>query len=201
MNIKFFFQKFKTISRFLALFFLFISLLSGLLLVWPSYKHIKFLKQEILKQKNILNSQKTNLEAIYKFRETLQKINFNTEKINQILPNNENIPGFLILLENSAIENGVIFKSINFSAQSQNLEKLQDSDDSIGITSEPSIEPSISYKTTSIDISLEASYKNLVKYLSAIEDNLRIMDVENISIKNSEIDQYLMNLKINVYHR
>ena len=76
---------FQKIFRFLPLFFLLLSLLIGLLLVWPSYKQIKSLKQQVLRQKTLLNSQKANLNELYKIKETFEQTKLEFEKINQFL--------------------------------------------------------------------------------------------------------------------
>jgi len=204
MSIKFFSQNFKKIFRFLPLIFLFLAFLGGLLLIWPSWKQIQSLKQQITRQENVLASQQANLAAVHEFRETFQQTKLDIEKINQILPIQESIPNLLVQLESAALESGLIFKSINFSTQN----KEEQETDSIISDLAPDTEEEnqrqnrvISYKITSIDLAIEASYKNLKKYLSVLENNLRIMDVVSISIKNSITDKYLINLKINVYHR
>lgn len=88
------------------------------------------------------------------------------DKIDKILPDNPKIPELLVQLESLAQTHGMILKSIDFN-KDELTAKMQ----------------------------IAGTYQNFKKYLKAVENNLRLLDITNLSFENNDF-----NLTIKSYY-
>jgi len=138
-------------------------------LVSPTYNKVKNLRSLVKTKREVLQNQEKQQQLFQELKQSKE-----LEKLDQILPDNPEIPELMIQLETMASQNNLILKSINFT-ESQNE-----------ITSQ---------------IALAGSYNALKNYLKALENNLRLMDIVNLNFQApKENSFYNFNLTIKSYY-
>ena len=136
------------------------------------------------------------------------------ERVNQAVPKGEDIPGLLVQLEQLASQNGLILNSVSFAmADSKKAKKttvvaensLSAATGALSSTLKSSVP--VGTKILTVDLSLAGIHNSFRTFLSAIEENLRIMDVAtiNFSGKTSGLSPESSNqdfkISLNVYFR
>lgn len=118
--------------------------------------------------KNLQANNKTKQQEFLHQQKILQESKnlANIDKLDKILPDKPEIPELIVQLEALASENGMILKSINF-----NKDKL------------------------TAQVQLAGKYQAFKKYLQALESNLRLLDITNLSFQDNNF-----NLFIKAYH-
>ncbi len=143
-------------------------------LFWPTFGQVYSLFQE-------RNLWQTKLEQANDLSRKLgilqQEYSANEEEMNKIktaVPMNEDTPALLVQLEALASQNGLILNSVNFlTPENQKKNNAQ-------------AIPSAAVKTTRVDLSLSGSYGSFKNFIKAVENNLRIMDINFIGLGSQE---------------
>jgi len=174
-------------------------LIAGLILVFPARQFFQK-AQEINKEIQAKEQEKKALEQRLVDLKQLE-INYNEAKekskgIANALPTEKNWPDLLTELENVASNSGLRFAEV----------KSQSS--STGTTNQPgsSSNPTSGaiYKELPLSVALEGNFLNLKNYLKNLEKNIRILDVNSITISRytdpTTGDKYLqISLDMNGY--
>ncbi len=139
------------------------------------------------------------------------------EKLKLAVPEEEDLSGLLINLENLAAANNLVMGSVNFKAAEKKLSIAppQIGDTGIlpgenqGLADAPSagsVQPMIqTYKITAVTIDLAGGYNSFKDYLKGVEGNERLMDVISFNYSRGESsqgsDSYKFGLNLNVYYQ
>jgi len=175
-----------------------LAFLTSIGMIWqivlPVYSEVKE-RQETLNSKKIelqklqeVINKMNELVGVYKEKET------EIEKIWQILPKESDITGLLVQFESLSAQSGLFLSSINFSEVGQQQETA-------GLPEET--QPQLPYKTLSISIKITGSYDAFKNFLSNLENELRLVDVQSISFapKGEINDIFDFSLTGNVYYQ
>lgn len=116
------------------------------------------------------------------------------EKVFSVLPAKEEIPSLLVQIEALSGQNGMILKGIDFQEDSSRTQGGQVSQSSLqnemagnGLPAENlQAAAAISVKKMPVSLSLEGSYVSLVNFLKAVENTLRLMDVESLDFQEAK---------------
>ncbi len=151
---------------------------------YPSY-NIVSLKQEL---ENFREIDANSKNIISKRDELVAKKNRITEdqvgRLEKMVPSN--IDNIRLIIEIGKIAQGKGLTIRNVTVGSAR------SSDSIG-------QDNSLYGTLPLTFSVNASYNNFLSFLSDLENNLRIIDVSNITFNSSENGQYDFNVSLNTY--
>lgn len=162
-------------------------------IILPAYSDVRA-RQEILNNKKAdlqkleeLIGKMNELTSVYKEKET------EIEKVWQILPKEKDIPGLLVQFESLAAQSGLILGAIDFSEV-----EIQEQ---TGAKSQRKLTPP--YKKLSVSIRITGSYDAFKNFLSNLESNLRLTDVQSINfVSKGEIsDIFEFSLTGNVYYQ
>lgn len=157
------------IKKFIPVLLILTSVLILFFFTMPVFNKIKNLRSIIKTKQTEFQNQQERLRSFEEF----QKTN-GFEKLNQILPNQPEIPELMMQLETMASQNNLILKTINFT-EAQNE-----------ITGQ---------------ITLAGSYQDLKNYLQALENNLRLIDVINLNFRAAKEESvYDFNLTLKAYY-
>jgi len=132
------------------------------------------------------------LESLKKKYDAMPEV---IQRVSQAITKGDDVPGLLVQLEQLASQNGLILNDLNFAVQ-----EVKKSKKTAAVTSEEGATPDSSMtgaavsgaatqksstpagvKVLGIDLSLTGSQNSFKTFLSAIEENLRIMDVMTIN--------------------
>lgn len=134
-------------------------------------------------------------------------------KIIDALPEEGDLPSLLVQLEALASQNGLILNSISFvypekSSRSASPTYSYDGEgNAIMPASEEQSSPLASVKTIMIDLGLNGNFTALKNFLKAVENNLRLTDVDNISFSSASGGQEItgsagkLSVKLKVYFK
>ena len=164
-------------------------------IILPAYSEVRT-RQEMLNNKKAelqkleeMIGKINELVSVYKEKET------EIEKVWQILPKEKDISGLLVQFESLAAQSGLILGAIDFSEVEEQIQKA----------AEPSEETQQKepYKTLSVSIRITGSYNAFKNFLSNLESNLRLTDVQSINfVSKGEIsDIFEFSLTGNVYYQ
>jgi Tfp pilus assembly protein PilO len=173
-----------------------INLLVSVILVFvfinPLWASIKTLKTGIAKQEQEVKKVEELVAKIQKLKQAYQEIGGDIEKISLALPSEEDLPYLITQFESLASSNGLLLESVKFTnkeTKKKSSRKAEQLDQSQEVSS--------SFSRSSFEIRLNGSYEGLKGYLRALENNVRLMDVEVIdfsAVKGKDVD--LSNLGI-----
>ena len=181
-----FLDKFK---KFLVANFRLFSLIIPLIILGCGYLYFLRPKYNYLKMTGglTLNILKSSLQSKKEYLKNLEelKITYNNlteeekEKLEQILPLKKDIPNLFVHFENLIKQNGLKLSSINFTEED---------------TTEEDIKKGV--KILNIDLGLKGgNYQILKKFLTNLEQDIKIMDVVSISFSPEGY-----NIKLKTYY-
>ena len=172
---------------FIPVFLLIVSV--GLFLGYtdPTYKDIKSLVAEEQKFDDALNKSKELQEA----RDTLlSRYNefspSDLEKLRKLLPDNVDNVRLILDIDGIASRYGMRTKNVATTRSAASAEGV------IGTTGK-------SYDTVTLSFSVTATYQNIISFLKDIEKSLRIVDVTELSLKDSKGSLYEYNISVETY--
>jgi len=157
------------IKKFIPVFLILGFVLIIFFLVSPTYNEVKHLGSLIEIKQAALENQEQQNQLIQELKASKE-----LEKLDQVLPDDPEVPELMIQLETMASQNNLILKSINFSENQGEI---------------------------AAQVILAGSYQAFKNYLKAVENNLRLMDVVNLDFqapKDSSL--YDFNLTIKAYY-
>jgi len=148
---------------------------------------VLFLQGELKKYDDILNS---STQIVSKSKNLVDKRNAITEtdqsKIERLLPSNIDNIRLIIEIKNIAEGRSLIIKNISVS------DMTKSASNSIGQNNTP-------YGTLSLKFSVNSSYQNFLNFLQDLENNLRLLDITDISFNTTDSGFYDFNVSLNTY--
>ncbi|ETB63990.1 TPA: hypothetical protein DIC38_01310 [Candidatus Nomurabacteria bacterium] len=161
--------------RFLfSLSFIVLSIILFVVFTNPTYKEVGTLKMEVLQYKDAINNL-NNLETLrdellLSYRDIKEE---DKEKLKHLLPDAVSSIELVLEIEKIASENMVVIKDVDFGSDK---EATLSNSGIIGDTNTLNNK----YGEYTIGFKLEAEYESFNKFLSELEKNLRLVDVESI---------------------
>ncbi len=148
---------------------------------------VVFLKDELAKYDNIVNS---STQIVDKRDVLVAKKNTISEtdktRLERLLPSN--IDNIRLIIEISKIAEGRNLVAKNISVG----DMTQTTSNTIGTDNTP-------YGTLSLKFTVNSSYDNFLNFLQDLENNLRLVDVTNISFNATDSGFYDFNVNLNTY--
>lgn len=171
---------------------LFLIILSGGLFfsyIHPAYTETGNLKEVYKEYDNALTKSKELREIR---QELLTKYNSfseeNIQRIEKLLPDNIDNVRLIMEINQIAVRNGGMIRSIDiYSGESSDSKK---GDVDLGLDG---------YNSIGLRFVVEAKYDDFVNFMSDLSNNLRIVDVSDYSLKSGSEDVYKHNVDIKTY--
>lgn len=161
---------------------------------WPAFKKIGELNGKISQEKTQYEDQYGAVQVAKSIINQYKSLSGVNQTISLSVPREAEIQNVLSQINNISLQAGLTTQSVNF----ENVTVTQSKKDVLVKNNQ----------ITRIDVSLLGSYESFKTWLSAIEGNIRLMDVETISfsgISGSEStkNQGIFNFKVslNVYYQ
>jgi len=148
---------------------------------------IVFLKSELADYNDILNSSTKIVEQrdiLIVKKNTITEAD--TARLERFLPSN--VDNIRLILEISKIAEGRNLVAKNISVG----DMTQTTSNTIG-------QSNASYGTLSLKFSVNSSYNNFLNLLQDLENNLRLLDITNISFNATDSGFYDFNVNLNTY--
>lgn len=191
-------QKNNLIKLAIILGALMIVALVFILLAFPLYQKITATREEIKTKQAEEENLKARIESLKELEANYKTAKEKSKMIELALPNEQQMPEILVQLENIAGETGMSFTEITPAS-------LKGTSPKAGKSSSPQIETGTSrakgiYKAVPLTVKIAGNFSGLKNYLKAIEKNIRILDLEAISIEKSTTEKVLnISLALNAY--
>jgi len=161
---------------------------------WPAFKKIGELNGKISQEKAQYEDQYEAVQIAKSIINQYKSLSGVNQTISLSVPREAEIQNIIAQINNISLQAGLTTQSINF----ENLAVTQPKKDVLVKNNQ----------VTSIDISLLGTYVSFKTWLSAIEGNIRLMDVETIAFSGisgveSTKNQGIFNFKVsfNVYYQ
>ena len=116
-------------------------------------------QQDLLKEKNDFIQKAEKLAEQYKGSEDIFK------KLDVILPDNQDMPNMIVQLEALANASGVVLRDVTFAEEEKTEGNVSD------------------YKAIRINVKIDGSYEAFKNFLTAVENNMRLSDVNSIGFQ------------------
>jgi Tfp pilus assembly protein PilO len=154
---------------------------------WSAYKQAKADVAQKQEQQRALNEA---LSSIQSFNAAYKARLADADMVNLALPaKSGDLPNLLSSVEEMAKAAGVALS--NF--------QITDSGTATGAGTKPALENSI--QTQKIDMVASGSYASFVNFMMRLQNNLRLMDVENVTAKADENGQLQYDVQLKTYYQ
>jgi len=136
-------------------------------------------------RKEITNKQETLIkkEALIKTIEKLIDKYKNSEgvlkKLDDILPGDSDVPNLIVQIEAIAKESGMSMSDVGIAVSDQTEASKAEAVRSGGSANQEKV--SVDYQAVAIDLRMSGDYAALKRFLQAVEENMRLMDIESIT--------------------
>ncbi|MEK7560064.1 MAG: hypothetical protein AAB522_02070 [Patescibacteria group bacterium] len=173
-----------------SLLSIFLFLAGIALIFWagkPLWEEIDILRAEknsiagTLSELRNLEEKRNNLLSIYN---SISKSDL--ERLNYMLPLNSDTGSILVSLEKLSQNLGIRLKRAEFITENKNTQSIQAA--------------SSLFNTIDMSFIISASYDSFKSFLDALERNLRIEDITNISFSTGQTNLYEFTIRANSYY-
>lgn len=160
----------------------------------PKVQKILDLRRQIKEEKEKFSEKQILLAKIEKLVQLYEENKENFEKINDVLPFNQDIPNLIVQLEALAFENGLVLEDITLTP----TEKETAGRAKEVRTQEEKV--SKDYQILAVNFKLIGDYLAFKNFLKTVEENMRLMDIISISFslasgEGVQIFNFDLNLK------
>jgi Tfp pilus assembly protein PilO len=163
----------------------------------PMVQGIFDLKNQIKEQQKSLEEKQNLISIVEKLRDTYESNKETLNKLEYIIPGNQEIPNLIVQMEAIAVKGGLILKEINFTTEEKSNTKNQEAG-----SGEKQIAGD--YKSLTVDANLTGDYAAFERFLNTVEENIRLIDIESIIFateSETEISLFNFNLIFKVYYQ
>jgi len=217
---------------YLPVLILIITFLAGFFLVKPAVIDVLNLRAQVKQKKATLQARQDDLQILNELEQRYQSVMSSLEKTDIALPSEDKLPELLVQMENLAVENGLILSSLNFEAGEDGMseeqtpgspspnfgslrqaeEMMMEQDMAMMEAEEPGmVMPSFIAMLNSgpvqslpIQINVSGSYNNFKNYLTGVENNLRLINIDSIDFTSPQEQGqtlYDFQIKAQVYYQ
>ena len=189
----------------IILFFLAAAILLGFFYIRPEWQRFRILNQEAGELEETSGKFDALIANRDKLLETVNSISKNDlARLDQILPQGPRSSDFLTALEALSIENGVSLRRIDL--VTPDAQKPESSTRSAGSQPRPSATAALPGQRPGVEalpfsVQVAGSYGAFKKFLAALERNLRLIDVDEISFSAEKGDNLEFSLKAKTYYQ
>jgi len=159
---------------------LLLTLILGLVLIYPKYQEFQLLKEKIEARKIELQTKEDYVQKLKQTSQELKQYTAELSIINSALPADASLPTLLDFLQKISSENGLILKS----TKRTGISALEESE----------------IKETQISLQLMGDYPSLKNFLQILEKSARLIEVNSISLlAPEEPGPFTFDIIIKVY--
>lgn len=165
--------------------FLIASLLIGVFYTFPAYNSLSSKKEEVNLKSKELSNLKEYISHLHELEEKLEENSESLKKIDWALPEKISIPQIFEFIKKIATENGLTV--IQLGEFTETLSKKEKKFSNL--------------KEVSFPLSLAGTYFSLKNFISALEKNSKIFEIEEISFSypKTEKEPFIFKLLIKTY--
>jgi len=163
----------------------FVDVLFFCYILWPKYTAWQTLGEGIKQRELSLKQSKEYLFNLQRTSGILEDYKEELGKIDSALPEKSSLPHLLHFFQKKVSENGLLLSDINQQTQSQAIE--------------PEEGMAVGLKETYIGINAIGSVSSFENFLKTIEESARLVEVENISLRQEKEELFGFNLTLKVY--
>lgn len=186
----------RNLSLVISGIFIILALIVFFSMLWPTFAKINELNKKITQEQAQYDSQNEAVQIAQTIIGQYKSLVSVSQTISLSIPKDIEMQNLIAQINNISSQSGLLLQSIGFEDVSANAV----------INSKSIVQ---NYRTLKLSISLTGSYDSFKSWLGAIENNIRLMDVEAISFaglssnSNSSGNTGLFNFKvtINVYYQ
>ena len=186
-----------------------ISLILIFVFVFPLFSSARAIYSDLTQKRQEIEKLKELSSKIGKIEQDYDSISEAIEKVLLALPEEKDLPQLLVQFEKIAVNNGLLLESIEFGE----ISKKEESDFIRSIEDYETLNQSkkmlSTFPNSSVLLKVVGSYSAFKNYISALEKNVRSMDIYSIQFSNdskmrslfSDSGIFEFNLGINVYYK
>jgi len=160
-----------------------------LFLVWPNYQMFSSLQIEIERRDIELQYIEENFKKLKATSERLKSYESALEKVESALPVDPSIPSFLSFLQRASNSSGLFVKEFGtFTIRTPRV-----------TTGNVTDSETISIKTISLPIQLAGSYPAFKNFLTTLENNAKIFEIQSLSFSSSQEGIFSFEINVETY--
>ena len=144
----------------------------GIWLGYDQYGRVAAAQQQVNKSQTALSEEKQELDNLVKLNQSLQQMSVEMDSVRQVLPQGIAVPELLTNLEAIAVHSEVTLNSVAVETETAIAKNVS--------SQEEKVAPS-GVKSLPVRVSITGNYNNVKKFLSDLEMNMRLLDVNSIS--------------------
>ncbi len=167
-------------KTFIIFFLLLLLILGAIFFWWPKYQEFNNLRLEIKEKEKELQHKENYFSELKNLSLKLKEYSSELSLVDTALPVEPLVADFLNFLEKEIIRSGLILKNLNL----------------IGIS--PLKEES-AIKKISVSLSVSGSYDAFKNFLSVLQNNSRLIEVESVSFAGQEKEIFSFDLTIRTH--
>jgi Tfp pilus assembly protein PilO len=171
----------RLISVFIALIFIVGAFIFFFDFVQPAYSSMKTLRSKQLGEESYITNQATLVKQVQTILTTYQNEAQGAANVELAMPSGEDVAGALAQIEGIATNNGITLGSI---AVTPPTIRVQANAAGVVMSSSTLMKPLGSF---TFKLGGSGSYENFKNFLSEIETNIRIFDVESVSLQPAAV--------------
>jgi len=186
-----------------------VSLILIFVFVFPLFSSAREIYSDLNQKRQEIEKLKELSGKIGKIEQDYDSISEAVEKVLLALPEEKDLPQLLVQFEKIAVNNGLLLESIEFGE----ISKKEESDFIRSIKDYETLNQSkkmlSTFPNSSVLLKVAGSYSAFKNYISALEKNVRSMDIYSIQFSNdskmrslfSDSGIFEFDLGINVYYK
>ncbi len=186
-----------------------ISLALIFIFILPLFSSVKVMYLDLDQKRQQIEKLKELLDKVKKMEQSYGSVSEEVEKVLLTLPEEKDLPQLLVQFEKLALNNGLLLESIEFGEISKKEKKdfIRDIEDRSELNESKKI--LFTFPNSFISLQIVGSYSAFINYISALEKNVRSMDIYSIKFASGNTMRNLFgnsgifefNLGINVYYK
>lgn len=191
----------------IKIIFIIVILLASIIAAWqyvfPLYGEIKTLKTEISQKQETIQNLDAFAQKLGTLKQQYAENEKSIERLYKILPTTEATAEFLNNIDYLSFQSGMILSAINFSKQAKENKSVASSIEEGKQGVAPQEVKAVAPDTILTDFTTTGTYESFKSFLSGLEKNLRLTDVQSISFASKGENANLFEFKISakIYYK
>jgi Tfp pilus assembly protein PilO len=144
----------------------------GIFLVYPLYSETTILKNKLNDRREALANKNIYFSKLRELKDEVSKFSEELEKIKSALPDNSDVIDIVSFMISEASANGLSLDNIGISDYSLDNKKSNSE-----------------VKKSSLSIAVSGRYQSLKSFISSIQKNSRLFEIDNISLEGSSANE------------
>ncbi len=170
-------------------------------LIRPAYEDAQTIRSEVISRETFVHDQEDAIAQVQQLIQSYQSETGVQESVDRALPGSPDFAGALYQLNGIATGNGIGLSTLSVSAPSL-ASNRPDPATSSSSASVALVKP---VGTVSFQVKLTGRYEDLKAFLADLEDNIRIFDVQSLSVQQAGtkpgVDLYTVDMSITTYYQ